>query len=117
MQKCFDTEKRIRLGIWGLGRGSSFIKAANAVNIDIVAGCDYSEDLREKFRQACPDAFITADQKEFAQKHYATIPQNLKSWLRCATDLRNICAHYGRLYYRIFSAIPLRNILYGADSP
>ncbi|MBR4666264.1 MAG: Gfo/Idh/MocA family oxidoreductase [Lentisphaeria bacterium] len=65
MQKCFDTEKRIRLGIWGLGRGSNFIKAANAVNIDIVAGCDYNADLREKFRQACPDAFITADQKEF----------------------------------------------------
>ena len=65
MQKCFDTEKRIRLGIWGLGRGSNFIKAANAVNIDIVAGCDYNADLQEKFRQACPDAFITADQNEF----------------------------------------------------
>ena len=65
MQKCFDTKKRIRLGIWGLGRGSNFIKAANAVNIDIVAGCDYNADLQEKFRQACPDAFITADQNEF----------------------------------------------------
>lgn len=28
------------------------------------------------------------------------------SWLRCCTDLRNICAHYGRLYYRVFSAAP-----------
>jgi len=28
------------------------------------------------------------------------------SWLRCCTDLRNICAHYGRLYYRNFSAMP-----------
>jgi hypothetical protein len=26
--------------------------------------------------------------------------------LSCCTDLRNICAHYGRLYYRIFPAIP-----------
>jgi abortive infection bacteriophage resistance protein len=26
--------------------------------------------------------------------------------LRCCTDLRNICAHHGRLYYRLFSAIP-----------
>ena len=49
---------------------------------------------------------INADQKEFSREYYNTIPRNLKSWLRCATDLRNICAHYGRLYYRIFSAIP-----------
>ena len=49
---------------------------------------------------------INADQKEFSREYYNTIPKNLKSWLRCATDLRNICAHYGRLYYRIFSAIP-----------
>lgn len=49
---------------------------------------------------------VLADQKLFACQYYKTIPKNLKSWLRCATDLRNICAHYGRLYYRIFSAIP-----------
>lgn len=49
---------------------------------------------------------VLADQKHFASECYKTVPKNLKSWLRCATDLRNICAHYGRLYYRIFSAIP-----------
>lgn len=65
MRKCFDTDRRIRLGIWGLGRGSSFIKAAAAVNIDIVAGCDFSETLRDKFRRNCPDAFVTADEQEF----------------------------------------------------
>ena len=27
-------------------------------------------------------------------------------WMRCCTDLRNICAHYGRLYFKIFSAMP-----------
>ena len=37
---------------------------------------------------------------------YGTTYYNLDSWLRCCTDLRNICAHYGRLYYRIFFAIP-----------
>ena len=68
MRKCFDTDKRIRLGIWGLGRGASFIKAANAVNIDIVAGCDYSQSLRDRFREQCPDAFITADEKEFLSR-------------------------------------------------
>jgi abortive infection bacteriophage resistance protein len=44
----------------------------------------------------------TADKKEFAGTHY----KEMISWLRCCTDLRNICAHYGRLYYRIFSAMP-----------
>ena len=46
------------------------------------------------------------DQKQLARDMFATIPKNLSSWLRCCTDLRNICAHYGRLYFRIFSAIP-----------
>lgn len=49
---------------------------------------------------------VLPDQKHFASEYYKTVPKNLKSWLRCATNLRNICAHYGRLYYRIFSAIP-----------
>ncbi len=47
----------------------------------------------------------TADQKEIA-KQFKVNYNNLKSWLRCLTDLRNICAHYGRLYYRVFSASP-----------
>lgn len=48
----------------------------------------------------------TSDQKELARSLYQTSNKNLKSWLRCCTDLRNICAHYGRLYYRIFAANP-----------
>lgn len=47
-----------------------------------------------------------SDQKKLAKKIYNTVPQNMVSWLRCVTDLRNICAHYGRLYFRIFSAVP-----------
>lgn len=44
----------------------------------------------------------TADKKYFAGAYY----NEMVSWLRCCTDLRNICAHYGRLYFRIFSAMP-----------
>lgn len=47
----------------------------------------------------------TQDRKAIAEQyniHYG----DMASWLRCCTDLRNICAHYGRLYNRIFSAIP-----------
>lgn len=49
---------------------------------------------------------VTTDQKELSKQLYNNIPKNIISYLRCCTDLRNICAHYGRLYYRIFPAIP-----------
>jgi abortive infection bacteriophage resistance protein len=48
----------------------------------------------------------TPDQKHIAKTLFGTIPKNLISWLRCCTDLRNICAHYGRLYFRLFTAVP-----------
>ena len=48
---------------------------------------------------------LTQDQKAIARQ-YNTSHTVLKSWLRCCTDARNICAHYGRLYYRVFSAAP-----------
>jgi len=48
----------------------------------------------------------TQDKKEIARELYDSTPRNVVSWLRCVTDLRNICAHYGRLYYRVFSACP-----------
>jgi abortive infection bacteriophage resistance protein len=47
----------------------------------------------------------TSDQKEIARlldENYS----NVESWLACCTDLRNICAHYGRLYFRIFPKAP-----------
>jgi len=48
----------------------------------------------------------TPEQKQLARELYGTTPKNVVSWLRCCTDLRNICAHYGRLYFRKFPAIP-----------
>ena len=48
----------------------------------------------------------TADRKKLARDLYEITPKKMISWLRCCTDLRNICAHYGRLYYRIFPATP-----------
>ena len=48
----------------------------------------------------------TPDKKVLARQLYDTVPQNMTSYLRCVTDMRNIVAHYGRLYYRIFPAIP-----------
>ena len=65
MKKIFNTDKRIKLGIWGLGRGSSFVYAASFLNIDVVAGCDVHPEIRERFQKTVPNAFCTADEKEF----------------------------------------------------
>ena len=46
------------------------------------------------------------DQKALARDLFGTTYKNAISWIRCCTVLRNICAHYGRLYYRVFSSVP-----------
>ncbi len=48
----------------------------------------------------------TEDQKILAKEMYGASVPCLKSWLRCITDLRNRCAHYARLYYWLFPALP-----------
>lgn len=45
-------------------------------------------------------------QKHLAKTFYQCHQNDLSSWLYRCTILRNICAHFGRLYYRNFSAIP-----------
>lgn len=47
----------------------------------------------------------TPDQKNIARQLGLNY-KDMISLLRCCTDLRNICAHYGRLYFRVFSAVP-----------
>lgn len=46
------------------------------------------------------------DKSKIADELYGVNYQVLESWLRCLTDLRNRCAHYSRLYYWIFPALP-----------
>ena len=67
---CFHTDKRIKLGIWGLGRGEYLIRTgiASDLNIDVVAGCDYNETFRENFKKECPNAFVTTDEDEFLKQ-------------------------------------------------
>ena len=64
-KSVFGTDKRIKLGIWGLGRGGSFVSCAKALNIDVVAGCDFSPHIRETFAEANPGITLTADEDEF----------------------------------------------------
>ncbi len=49
---------------------------------------------------------MLAEDKKIIAADMGTAPKLLESWLRCLTDLRNKCAHYSRLYYWIFPAMP-----------
>ena len=63
--QIFDTDRKIRLGIWGLGRGLSFFKTCGALNIDVVAGCDFNQHMRDRFAEMNPGALVTDDAEAF----------------------------------------------------
>jgi len=71
--RVFNTDKRIRLGIWGLGRGMNFFDTCKFLNIDVVAGCDYNEQMRNSFRNFNPGAFVTADADEFLKQDFDAV--------------------------------------------
>ncbi|WP_018086930.1 Abi family protein [Desulfurispora thermophila] len=48
----------------------------------------------------------TKDQKAISRKFYAFSHEYISSWLHSLVNLRNICAHYGRLYNRRFTIMP-----------
>ncbi len=71
--RVFNTDRRIRLGIWGLGRGMSFYRTCQFLNIDVVAGCDYNAHMRANFLAQCPGAFVTADEDEFLSQDFDAV--------------------------------------------
>lgn len=46
------------------------------------------------------------DQKEIAKEHYSLSADYVVSWLQALAYVRNICAHYGRLYYKNLTIKP-----------
>lgn len=73
MENVFNTDKRISLGIWGLGRGQNFIQSARHLNIDVVAGCDINEEMRKSFARNAPGAFITDNEDEFLARDFDAV--------------------------------------------
>ncbi len=71
--RIFDTDRRIRLGIWGLGRGMSFFRTCEALNIDVVAGCDYVPHMRDRFARDCPGAFVTDNEDDFLAQDFDAV--------------------------------------------
>ena len=49
----------------------------------------------------------TGDRNQLANELFGFDESLVRSWLQCCTNLRNICAHYGRLYFRLLGATPL----------
>lgn len=48
-----------------------------------------------------------ARERKKVSKQYGSIDiDTLKSFASCISELRNVCAHQGRLYYRIFTSLP-----------
>lgn len=89
-QLMLNTEKRIRLGIWGLGRGMSFYKSCEALGIDVVAGCDYNEHMRDGFLESCPGALVTADSEEFLKYDMDAVLLTTFSTEHCDDSIRAI---------------------------
>lgn len=61
----FLGKPRIRLGIWGLGRGLHIASVAQALHLDVVAGCDFNPHFVEHFRRQIPEGRVTSDPAEF----------------------------------------------------
>lgn len=73
IESVFKTDKRIKLGVWGLGRGRSFYESCKLLNMDVVAGCDYNPDMRENFLTANPGAFVTDKAEEFLARDFDAV--------------------------------------------
>jgi len=67
------TDRRVRLGLWGLGRGLNFYKSCEAVGIDVVAGCDFNAHMRRRFQDDVPDAFVTDDAEAFLAQDFDAV--------------------------------------------
>ncbi|MSR83810.1 MAG: hypothetical protein EXS58_12960 [Candidatus Latescibacteria bacterium] len=92
----FSTDRRIRLGIWGLGRGLSFFKTCRTLNIDVVAGCDFNLHMRQRFAQLNPDADVTDDVEHFLAQDFDAVllatycPAHADDAIRCLQAGRHV---------------------------
>ncbi|HSV72411.1 MAG TPA: Gfo/Idh/MocA family oxidoreductase [Chthonomonadales bacterium] len=72
-EPIFCTDRRIRLGIWGLGRGLHLTGPCSLLNIDVVAGCDTSASMRRNFEARYPGVFVTDDAGAFLEQDFDAV--------------------------------------------
>jgi len=68
--KFFSSDRRMKLGFWGLGRGMMFCRTCAKLGIDVVAGCDFNPHLRDHLKRTNPDAFVTDNYEEFLAQEF-----------------------------------------------
>jgi hypothetical protein len=92
----FATDRRVRLGIWGLGRGLSFFNTCRALNMDVVAGCDFNLHMRQRFAQLNPGAYVTDDVEHFLAQDFDAVllatycPAHADDAIRCLRAGRHV---------------------------
>lgn len=92
----FSTDRRIRLGIWGLGRGLSFFNTCRALNMDVVAGCDFNLHMRQRFAQLNPGSYVTDDVEHFLAQDFDAVllatycPAHADDAIRCLRAGRHV---------------------------
>lgn len=91
-QSIFPPDQRIKLGIWGLGRGQHFIQSCKTLNIDVVAGCDYNAVMREEFQRICPDAFVTDDADAFLARDFDAVLVSTYFMNHCDDTIKALAA-------------------------
>lgn len=123
MQRVFDTDRRIRLGIWGLGRGLAFFESCRFLNIDVVAGCDFSESLRAKFLGHNPGAFVTADVDDFFKQDFDAVllatfmPSHATDAIRCLQEGKHVLSEVTAFFtlaqgVRLVEEVEKRKLVY-----
>ena len=121
--RVFDTDRRIRLGIWGLGRGMSFYNTCKYLNIDVVAGCDYNQHMRDNFLKANPGAFVTADANEFLKQDFDAVllatfcPAHAGDAIRCLQAGKHVMSEVTAFYtlaegVRLVEDVARRKLVY-----
>ncbi|MBM3265874.1 MAG: hypothetical protein FJY97_20975 [candidate division Zixibacteria bacterium] len=94
--RIFKTDKRLKLGIWGLGRGLSFFRTCEALSIDVVAGCDFNRHMRDRFAELQPEAYVTDDAEKFLAQDFDAVllatycPAHADDAIRCLNARKHV---------------------------
>ena len=100
----FNTDKRINLGIWGLGRGSTFYKICSDLNVDVVAGCDFNQHMRDKFLNDNPGAYVSDDAEDFLAQDFDAVvlatfcPNHAEDAIRCLEAGKHVLSEVTSFY-------------------
>lgn len=73
IHRVLNSDRRLRLGIWGLGRGMSFYRTCADLNMDVVAGCDFNRHMRDRFLEHNPEAYVTDNAEEFLAQDFDAV--------------------------------------------